>query len=123
MLLLSALINALVKLFSALFVPFPCAACPVYVRNNLSSHWQDVCVPLLVLETQSLRNLQITWFCVDPFSCLGQTFTVNWSRGSGIQTELCGLELECHGKMFPPLFLVSVALCLFISSLPQLSEQ
>lgn len=74
---------------------FPFAACQLYVRNNLSSHWQDAWVPLLVPETQSLRNSQIRWFCSDRFSSLAQTFAVNWSRGSGIQTELCGLEL--HG--------------------------
>lgn len=83
----------------------PPAAYARYVCNHLSSIWQDAWVPVLVPETQSLRNSKIRWFCADPFSSLAQTFAVNGSRGAVIQTELCGLELECHGKMFPPLLL------------------
>lgn len=96
---------------------------PLYVHINLSSIWQNAQVPLLVPETQSLRILQIRRFCAVPFSSPAQTSAVNWSRGSGFQTELCGLELECHGKMFPLLFSVSLALLLSMSCLSQMSEQ
>lgn len=117
LLLLSALINALVIPFSALspLLFFCCLPTVQCVRNNLSSHWQDARVPLLVPETQSLRNLLIRWFCADPFSSLAQTFAVNWSRGSRIQTELCGLELKYHGKTFPSSLLgVSCFISLYV---------
>lgn len=99
--------------FSLAFLPllsFRCLStvCP-------SSHWQDACVPLLVPETQWLRNSKIRRFGSDPVSSLAQTFAVNWSGGSGIQTELCGLELECHGKMFPPLFSCFFSLYIFFA--------
>lgn len=98
---------------------FRCLPTVQCVRNNLSSHWQDARAPLLVPKTQSLRNLKIRRFCSDPFSSLAQTFAVNWSRGSGIQTELCGLELDYHGKMFPSLLLcVSCFISLYIFFAP-----
>lgn len=91
----------------SLFFP---SVCPLSCWNNLSSLWLDARAFLLVPKTQSLRNLQIRWFCSDPFSSLAQTFAVNWSGGSGVQTELCGLD-ECHGKIFPSLFMSCFTSC------------
>lgn len=76
---------------------------------------------ILVPKTQSLRNLQIRWFFSDLFSSLAQTFAMNWSRGSRVQTELCGLELSVMGKslLFSSLLLHFSILSLF----PQLSAE
>lgn len=75
----------------------------------------------IVPKTQSLRNLQIRWFFSDLFSSLAQTFAMNWSRGSRVQTELCGLELSVMGKslLFSSLLLHFSILSLF----PQLSAE
>lgn len=109
-------------IFALLFLLFsPLAASPLYLSNNLSSRWQDAQVSLLVPETQTLRNLQIRRFCSERFSSQAQTFNVNWSRGSWVRSELCGLELSVMGKCF--LQSLSLSLFVFISSFSQLSEQ
>lgn len=117
-----------VLLFSAIrnakgnfLLSFQCFCLLLPFCDNLSSHCLDGWAPILVPKTQSLRNLQIRWFFSDLFSSLAQTFAMNWSRGSRVQTELCGLELSVMGKslLFSSLLLHFSILSLF----PQLSAE